>query len=83
MQRAVLSSVLRVEVLPNVGRGRVWTPERLRQSPVVEGIEMPQSALAEQNDQHLAFRKSKMSSRSSVLVVSQNWRTKIPSPNVR
>ena len=39
MQRAVLSSVLRVEVLPNVGRGRVWTPERLRQSPVVEGIE--------------------------------------------
>ena len=34
VQRAVLSSLLTVEVLPSLGRGRAWTAERLRITPV-------------------------------------------------
>lgn len=46
MQRSVLSSLIQVEVLPQPAakRGAAWTPERLRLTPVAEGIEMPASA---------------------------------------
>ena len=44
VQRAVLPSVLRVEVLPRLGRGMTWTDERLRLSPVAEGIQTLASA---------------------------------------
>jgi DNA invertase Pin-like site-specific DNA recombinase len=35
VQRAVLASVLRVEVLPALSRGSKWSPERLRVEPAV------------------------------------------------
>ena len=44
VQRAVLPSVPRVEVLPRLGRGMTWTDERLRLSPVAEGIQTLASA---------------------------------------
>ncbi|MBD3943945.1 hypothetical protein IF188_19825 [Microbacterium sp. NEAU-LLC] len=34
VQRAVLATVLRVEVVPQARRGTVWSPARLRMVPV-------------------------------------------------
>jgi hypothetical protein len=43
VQRAVLTAVLRVEILPATKRGAWWSPERLRLTPVAADVPVPGS----------------------------------------